>query len=326
MRMNYRRLGKTGLSVSEIGLGTAQIGGPSLIGGKYTGYSKIEKSEALRILNNAYDAGINFYDTSDKYGDGESERLLGEAFCKKRDKVILATKCGITAAGDRCFEKKYVKSCLEQSLKNLKTDYIDVFQLSKPDIPLIESGEIYELFDELKDEGKIRFSGVSTGTDEETMKLISDNRVDTLQIFYNLLHIKPNEIFIKKAFESGIGLIVRSPLSSGVLTGKYNYNTKFTEEDHRSRFLYGQTFVSRVDIVNKIAEHFKLNSRYSILHLSLNYLLSNNKISTIIPGVSKADQLSDILKLCNIKRMSPEEFFETENVIKIIIRTCSKIN
>ena len=314
--MKYRKLCKTDLSVSEIGLGTAQIGGPSFIGGRFIGSPKIEKSEAFRILNKAYDAGINFYDTSDKYGDGESERLLGEIFCKKRDKVILATKCGITTQGDHCFEKKYVRSCLEQSLKSLKTDYIDIFQLNKPSINLIKSGEIYDFLDEFKNEGKIRFCGISTGTDEEILKLISDNRVDALQIFYNLLHLKPNELFIERAFDSGIGLIVRSPLSSGVLTGKYDYNTKFAEEDNRSRFLYGHTLALRIDVVNKLIKHFKLEGEYSILHLSLNYLLSNDKVSTIIPGVSTVSQLSDILRLCGIERMSLEEIDEIENFVR----------
>lgn len=314
--MRYRKLGKTGLCVSEIGLGTAQIGGPSLIGGRYIGSPKIARSEALKILEEAYDSGINFYDTADKYGDGESERLIGEVFSKKRGNVILATKCGITTSGELCFDKKYVRACLEKSLKNLKTDYIDIFQLKKPGIEKIDKGEIYELFDELKQEGKIRFSGISTGTDEEAMKLVLDKRIDALQIFYNLLYIKPNELFIEKAFDSGIGLIIRSPLSSGILTGRYDYNTKFAKEDDRSFFLYGETLISRVNIVNKIIEFFALNSNYNILHLSLNYLLSNNKISTIIPGVSKVSQLSDILKLCVIERMKQEEFNRLENFVK----------
>jgi aryl-alcohol dehydrogenase-like predicted oxidoreductase len=314
--LKYRKLGRTGLVVSEIGLGTAQIGGPSMIGGRYIGSPRIEKKEALRILDKAYDSAINFFDTSDKYGDGESEKLLGEAFHKKREKVILATKCGITASGDRCFEKGYLKSCLNQSLKNLKTDYVDVFQLTKPDINLIKSGEIYETLDELKREGKTRFSGVSTGTDEETIQLIVDNKVDALQIFYNLLHMSPNERFVAKAFDAEIGLIVRSPLSSGVLTGKYDYNTRFSEEDDRSLFLYGKTLTSRIDMINKIVDRFQLDSNYNVLHMSLNYLLSNNKISTIIPGVSKIEQLSEILKLCNIERLSSEMFNELENFVK----------
>jgi len=314
--LKYRRLGKTGLFISEIGLGTAQIGGSSLIGGRYIGSPRIKRKDALRILNTAYEEGINFYDTSDKYGDGEAERLLREAFCKKRDKVILATKCGLTSQGERCFREKYARSCLEQSLINLGTDHIDIFQLNKPDLSLIKSGQIYGLLNKLKREGKIRFTGVSAVADEEAVKLALDNRVDTLQVFYNLLHIEPNELFIGKAFDSGIGLIIKSPLSSGILTGKYSRNTKFNEEDDRAAFLYGEVLVSRVDMVDRISQHFRLNNGYSILHLALNYLLSNKRISSIIPGVSKVSQLIDILKLCSAERMNSQEIYRIESFIK----------
>jgi len=309
-------LGKTGLSVSEIGLGTAQLGGPSWIGGRYLGLPRITRDEALNILDMAYASGINIFDTSDKYGDGNAERLLGAAFRRQRKNVILATKCGITISGERCFEKKYVKGCLKKSLKNMRTDYIDIFQLTKPPLEVIKSGAIYEIFDELKREGSIRFSGVSTGTDEETLLLISDSRVDTLQIFYNLLHIEPNELIIGKAAKAGIGLIIRSPLSSGVLTGKFNKRTTFSKEDGRSLFLFGDTLASRIDMIEKIKSRFKLNSSNTIMDFSLNYLLSNKKISAIIPGVSSIGQLSGLLKLCGMKRMKVDYFNKVEDFIK----------
>jgi len=314
--LKYRKLGKTGLLVSEIGLGTAQIGGASLIAGKYTGSPAIENSEAIRILNTAYDSGINLYDTSDKYGDGRSERLLGEVFSANRGKVILATKCGITSAGKRCFTEGYIRSCLEESLKNLNTDYVDIFQLNKSDMALIRRGQIYAILEKLRQEGKIRFTGVSTGTDQEAAQLVLDNKIDTLQIFYNLFYLTPNELFIGKAYDCGIGLIIRSPLSSGVLVGGYSRNTKFSEEDDRSVFLYGKVLAARVDMVDKITRHFKLNAERRILHLALNYLLSNNKISTVIPGVSKESQFQDILKACVMKRMTLKEFLEVEKFVK----------
>ncbi|MBF0557343.1 MAG: aldo/keto reductase [Nitrospirae bacterium] len=314
--MKYRTLGKTKLSVSEIGLGTAQIGGPSLIGGAYVGSPRIERAEALAILERAFEAGVNFFDSSDKYGDGEAERLLGESFGSRRDRVIIATKCGITSSGERRFDREYVRGCLHQSLENLKTDYADIFQLTKPGIHLIRSGEIYDILDELKQEGKIRFFGVSTGTEEETLQLIDDNRVDTLQVFYNLLHIRPNEVFIGRASDAGIGLIIRSPLSSGVLTGKYDYKTTFSAEDDRRQFLHGATLADRVDMVNAIITRFGLDRNYAILHFSLNYLLSNDRISTIIPGVSKLRQFEDILRLNTIERMGPALILEVENFVK----------
>lgn len=314
--MKFRKLGKTGLMVSEIGLGTAQIGGPALIKGAYCGSPRIDKKVASGILNFAYDSGINFYDTSDKYGDGESERLLGSAFLGKRDKVIIATKCGLTNEGGRCFDEQYLRKCLDGSLKNLSTDYVDIFQLTKPPISVIKKGDIYNTLDKFKKEGKIRFSGISTDTDEDTKILISDNKVDTLQIFYNLLYIKPNESNIVDAYNAGIGLIIRSPLSSGVLTGKYTLNTKFSSEDDRSQFLYGETLASRVNMVNKINKNFSLSDKYTILHFSLNYLLSNSKISSIIPGVSKVEQLRNILELNHIERMEPSLILEVEQFLR----------
>lgn len=302
--------------MSEIGLGTAQLGGPSFIGGRNIGSPRIEREEAHKILETAYNAGINYYDTSDKYGDGESERILGDSFTGRRDKVIIATKCGITTSGNRCFEKNYVISCLEQSLKNLRTDYIDVFQLTKPDITLIKNGDIYEIFNKLKKEGKIRYSGVSTGTDDETERLILDNQIDSLQVFYNLLHIKPNEESIDKAYNANIALIIRSPLSSGILSGRYTYTTTFSEEDDRRLFLYGDTLTFRVSMVNAIIKRFKLSNNYDIILFSLNYLLSNSHISTIIPGVSKVEQLSHLLKVCHIKRMDMNIFQDVEDFIK----------
>lgn len=316
MAINFRKLGKTGLMVSEIGLGTAQIGGPSWIGGRYLGSPRITRSEALNILDAAFESGINIFDTSDKYGDGNAERLLGAAFRRRRDKVILATKCGITDSGERCFEKKYVKTCLQKSLKNMHTDYVDIFQLTKPPLEVIKSGAIYEIFDELKKEGTIRFSGVSTGTDKETLLLVSDSRVDTLQIFYNLLHLDPNDLIIGKAARAGMGLIIRSPLSSGLLTGKFSKRTTFSKEDDRSLFLFGDTLSSRIDMIDKIIARFKLNSSYTIMDFSLNYLLSNEKISTIIPGVSNVGQLNGLLRLCSIKRMSADYFVKVEKFIK----------
>ena len=317
--MKYRKLGKTELSVSEIGLGTAQLGGPSLIAGRYWGSPKIARRTAVEILEKAFDSGINFFDSSDKYGDGEAERLLGDVFKAKRQQVIFATKCGITSSGERSFDRHYIRSCLEESLRNLKTDCIDIFQLTKPDLILIKEGDLYNILDTFKKEGKIRFSGISTGSDEGTAQLIVDNRVDTLQIFYNLLHIEPNKKFIEKAFDKKLGLIIRSPLSSGVLTGKYNYNTKFSEEDARSAFLDKETLRERLDIIEEICRQFKVDCKKDILKLSLNYLLSNEKVSTIIPGAKNVNQLTGLLGLSDVNRLSDEEFEKLEDCIQKLL-------
>jgi len=314
--LKYRRLGKTELLVSEIGLGTAQLGGPSLIAGKLLGSPKITKKESLKILNLAYDAGINFFDTSDKYGDGQAERLLAEAFSKKRRKIILATKCGFTSLGNRRFDQNYIRVCLNRSLKNLKTDCLDIFQMNKPPLDVIASGRIYEIFHKLKNEGKIRFSGVSSGKESETLKLIADNKIDTLQIFYNLLYIRPNDSLVGNIARADIGLIVRSPLSGGVLSRKFSYDTKFSPEDDRGLFLHGKVLADRIDAINRIKKYFKLKGSKDILFMALNYLLSNKRVSTIIPGVSKSSQLDDILEVTNIRRFGQKRISEIENFIR----------
>lgn len=316
--MKYRKFGHTGIEVSEIGLGTAQLGGPSLLNGRRSGYAGIPRESAVGILETAFDSGVNFYDTSDKYGDGEAERLLGAVFREKRDRVVIATKCGITSEGGHSFEKGYLAGCLESSLRNLKTDYIDLFQLTKPSLAIIERGEIYETLDRFKREGKIRFSGISTGTDQETVRLIEDQRVDSLQIFYNLLHTAPEELFLDKAFRAGMALVVRSPLSSGTLCGGHSYETKFRREDDRSSYLHGETLRKRVDMVQGIIEMNHLDDAYGILHFSLNYLLSSPFISTIIPGASRIGQLDEILKLVHRERMTAEKFSEVGRFVRTL--------
>lgn len=320
--MKYRRLGNTGIEVSEIGLGTAQLGGPSLIDGRRSGYAGMPRESASRILETAFDAGVTFFDSSDRYGDGEAERLLGAVFRSRRDRVVLATKCGITSGGKRRFDREYLTSCLHCSLKNLGTDYLDLFQLTKPPLDLIEDGEIYETLDAFKRQGKIRFSGVSTGTDEETLRLIADARVDSLQVFYNLLHTAPEELFLEKAHAAGIGVIVRSPLSSGTLCGCHSYETRFGGEDYRSSFLHGETLRKRVDMVQHIVEANGLDEGYGILHFSLNYLLSSPYVATVIPGASKLSQLEEILKLVHVERMSREEFEEVGRQVRELDSNC----
>ena len=316
--MNYRNFGTTGIMVSEIGLGTAQLGGPSLLNGRYSGYGRIPGATALSILEKAFESGVNFFDSSDKYGDGEAERLLGEVFRKKRDRVVLATKCGITSDGGHCFDRDYLTSCLHASLKNLRTDYLDLFQLTKPSLEIIERGEIYDTLDRFKRAGKIRCSGVSTGRDEETLKLIEDRRVDSLQVFYNLLHTAPEELFLEKAHAAGMGLIVRSPLSSGTLCGGHSYQTRFSSEDDRSNFLYGETLRKRVDLVQRVIEANGLDQEYSILQFSLNYLLSSPYLSTIIPGASKISQLDQILKVARVERMTREKFDQVGRLVRAL--------
>jgi aryl-alcohol dehydrogenase-like predicted oxidoreductase len=226
--MKYNRLGRNNLSVSELGFGTAQIGGPSVIKGKPFGAKPVSDNEASKILTQAYDAGINVYDSSDMYGDGLAEKRLGEFF-KKRDDVVFATKCGFTRNGNRCFSKDYVMKSVEDSLRRLKRERIDLYQFSKPTLTDSNNYDLEKTVMRLKKQGKIAYAGISVGRIEDGLGFLKQHIWDSLQIIYNLLTLDFKKL-ISEACAKKIGIIIRSPLSSGMLTGKLGENTKFPSQ------------------------------------------------------------------------------------------------
>ena len=230
--MNYRILGRTNLQVSEIGFGTWAIGG--------TGYGPTQDEDSLKALEMAWENGVNFYDTADTYGHGHSESLLAHFLqSKPREKIIIASKAGwdfYHGARKKNFDLKYLRFACEESLKRLKIEAIDVYQLHNPSFELLKRGEIVGLLDDLKREGKIRFTGVSIHTEEEAVTAMEDPRVDTLQLVFNLLDQRMAENIFPEAAKKKIGIIVREPLAFGFLTGKYKSGHEFPKSDHRRRF------------------------------------------------------------------------------------------
>lgn len=284
-------------SVSKLGFGTSQIGGPSLINGEMIGAKPILKSEAINILKYAYDNGINFFDTSDKYGNAED--LLGEVFSKIRDKVIIATKCGLTDTGGRNFSIPYINTWLENSLRRLRTDYIDIFQLAKPDLKEV-TDELLSFFEKNIEEGKIRYFGISVIGNDDGQVYLSKEIIKSFQIFYNLLFPGSHEL-INKCVQNNRFVIIRSPLNSGILSGKYTMNTKFDKIDSRSRIFHGKLLKERLECVKKIKNHFNLSSD-EVLAFSLNFIFSNDNVSVVIPAASKIEQLESYINIFNKKR------------------------
>ena len=197
--MKYNRLGKTNLMVSEVGFGTAQIGGPALIKGKPFGSKPISDKEAYEILSLAKEAGINFFDSSDMYGDGLAEKRLGAFFSGSHD-VLIATKCGIDKNGNRRFDRPYVMKTIEGSLRRLKRERIDLFQFAKATLSHIEHDELIETVSYLKEKGKIAYAGISVGNIEDGIGFIKHGVWDSLQIIYNLLTLDFKGL-INNAFE-----------------------------------------------------------------------------------------------------------------------------
>lgn len=313
--MKYNRLGKTTLLVSELGLGTAQIGGPSLIKGKPFGAKPVSDEDAYEILSLAKDAGINFFDSADLYGDGLAEKRLGDFF-DGDDNVIFATKCGLDKNGNRRFDRPYVLKTVEGSLRRLKRERIDLFQFAKATLSHIEQDDLIETVSYLKEKGKIAYAGISVGNIDDGIGFIKHGVWDSLQIIYNLLTLDFKEL-IDDTFEKGIGTVIRSPLSSGMLTGRFNETTRFPESDDRSVFMHGNLLAQRTNIVDTIKKRFELTNEELII-FSLNFLLSDSKVNTIIPGATSTFQMKTNLKVINTERFPQEKLEEVYSFAKKI--------
>ncbi|HEV8725511.1 MAG TPA: aldo/keto reductase, partial [Candidatus Binatia bacterium] len=225
-------LGKTGLRVSAVGLGTMVHAGH---------FGPMKDSESISAIETALDLGVNFIDTSDAYGAGYSETLLGTALKGKRDKVVLATKGGNVIVGPnrgkRIFEPDYISRVMDESLQRLRTDYVDLYQLHNPTVDVIERGEVWQVLERAKQAGKIRHYGVSINTMEEGIAAVRDGRAETIQVEYNLLTQEPAERIFPLAQQANVGIIARIPLKRGILTGKLSRadEERFQGEDVRAR-------------------------------------------------------------------------------------------
>lgn len=292
--MQYRRLGKTGMHISAISLGTWQVGG------KWG--SDFNNDNAAAILNKAIDAGINFIDTADVYSDGESEKAVGKILKSRSEKIFVATKCGrqIQPHVNEGYQPAVLRKYVEDSLKRLQLETIDLIQLHCPPTQVYYRPEIFELFNELKQEGKIQHLGVSVEKVEEALKAIEYDNVTTVQIIFNMFRQRPAQLFFEQAIKKDIGVIVRVPLASGLLTGTYSKQTSFATGDHRNfnrngeAFDKGETF-SGIDYETGLAAVEALKKIFpgqqNLAPLALRWILQFHAVSCIIPGASTAQQV-----------------------------------
>lgn len=304
--MNYRKLGKTGFNVSEISLGTWQVGG------KWG--DPFSHDNADRILNEAVDAGINFIDTADVYGDGESEKAVGRLVRSRSERIYVATKCGrrLNPHINEAYQPATLRAFVDDSLRNMGLETLDLIQLHCPPTEVYYRPEIFEEFDRLKQEGKIQNLGVSVEKVEEGLKAIEFPNVTTVQIIFNMFRQRPAELFFTEAQRRGVGIIVRVPLASGLLTGKFRNDTSFSAQDHRNfnregaAFDKGETF-SGVDYETGLAAVDELRAVFpndtNLAPDALRWILTFDAVSSIIPGASKPDQLT--LNLEAIQRPAP---------------------
>lgn len=292
--MQYRQLGKSGLRISELSLGTWQVGG------KWG--SDFDDDNAEKILHTAIDSGINFIDTADVYSDGLSEKAVGRVVNARSEEVFIATKCGrkISPHVNDGYTIEALRKYVEDSLKRLGREQIDLIQLHCPPTEVYYRPEIFGLFDDLINEGKIGHFGVSVEKVEEAIKAIEYDNVTSIQIIYNLFRQRPADLLFDLADQKEVGIIVRVPLASGLLTGKYTEETTFREGDHRhfnrdgTAFDKGETF-SGVNYNLGLRAVADLKNLFpgdeNLAAIAIRWILQNPKITTVIPGASRPDQV-----------------------------------
>jgi aryl-alcohol dehydrogenase-like predicted oxidoreductase len=292
--MQYRELGKTGIQVSAIGFGAWAIGGPSEASGAPLGWGRTTDEDSLAAIRRARDLGVNFFDTADSYGFGRSESLLGIVLSRKRSDVVIATKVGVvrTSSGElkKDFSKQHIYVAVDGSLKRLRTDYIDLYQIHNPTLDDLRREEIQDAMERLQDAGKIRFWGVSVFNPEDGLEVVRQSWGHVLQVLYNILNQAPAAELFPAAKEKGYGIIARVPLASGLLTGKFRNDTVFPADDIRQNFLTPrrlQEALPRVDEVKSIIG----GTARTLIEGALRFVLANDAVATAIPGAKNIHQV-----------------------------------
>lgn len=290
--MRYRVLGRTGVTVSEVGFGAWAIGG-----NRYgNSYGPTDDATSVKAVERAYDMGCNFYDTADVYGWGHSEELLGKALSGKRDRVVIATKVGgdFYHGGVRInFATDYIRFAVEKSLERLRTDYIDLYQLHNPPIEMMGQPETYEVLERLKEEGKIKFYGVSIFDPEEGIRAMGTGKPEGIQVVYNIFSQEPARVLFPVAKKKGVAIIAREPLANGFLTGKYNEDAQFVAGDIRSNWPRNY-IAARVRAAENLKFLLKDDTK-SLSQAALKFVLANEAVSAVIPGAKTPAQVEDNL-------------------------------
>lgn len=295
--MKYRQLGNTDIRVSEVSFGTWAIGGS---------WGKNDDLESLRALRYAIDRGVNFFDTADVYGDGHSEELLAQATKGMEDRIHIATK--FCRSGDihdpDTYSAESVRSYCEASLHRLQRDRIDLYQIHCPPIEILKEGSVFNVLDDLQAEGKIKHYGVSVETVEEGLLCLKYSNVKSLQVIFNLFRQKPMDTLFHEAKKRGVGIIVRLPLASGLLTNKFSQQHTFEEDDHRrfnengEFFNVGETFAGLgfqkgVELAGKLK--WIEEGRGNMARASLRWILDQPEVTCVIPGFKNQRQVEENL-------------------------------
>jgi len=307
--MHYRKLGKTNFNVSEVSLGAWQIGGA---------WGDVPDASAEQVLRAAIEHGINFIDTADVYGDGRSERFIAKVLGETGAQVIVATKAGrrLQPHVAEGYNRKNLTAFVERSLENLKRETLDLVQLHCPPTDVYYRPEVFAVLDDLKQAGKIRHYGVSVEKVEEAIKATEFPGVATVQIIFNIFRQRPKDLFFKLAQQRDAGILVRLPLSSGLLSGKITRQTTFAADDHRNfnrngeQFDRGETFSGvNFDVALEAVEEIRrlLPEGVSMANFALGWILDHEAVSCVIPGARNEQQVIQNVGASDLPPLNSEQ-------------------
>jgi aryl-alcohol dehydrogenase-like predicted oxidoreductase len=310
--MKYRKLGKSGITVSEIGFGAWTIG-------MDWWSKKISDDEAIAMLKKAYDKGINFYETADIYGKGKSERLLAQAFKDMHnDEIIYSTKWGYDIYNaeqvghnelPQRHNPEFLQYALQQSMNRLNVDHVDVYSLHNPKMSAIQDDELFMSLDRLVKDGKIRSYGVALGPaigwKEEGLAAMQKRNITCLQTVYNILEQDPGRTFLDVAKQNEVGLLVRVPDASGVLTGKVNEKTIFDKNDHRGT-RKRDWILQAIQKVEKLKPMSDSNG-WNITELAIKFILSQKEVSTVLPTIINIEEIDMFAQMSDGKYLTDSQ-------------------
>ncbi len=292
--MKYRKFGSLDWNVSEIGLGCWQIGAD---------WGNVSEEKANEVLQSSFENGVNFFDTADVYGDGRSEKFVGNFINSVSETIYVATKAGRRInphVANGYYDKDLMESFVDRSLSNLNIETIDLLQMHCPPTEVYSSDNTFEMLDYLVGKGKIQNYGFSVETVNQALECIQKPNTKSIQVIFNIFRQKPAEELFKIAKEKKIAIIVRVPLASGLLSGKFDKNSSFAPDDHRNyningdAFDVGETF-SGVNYSKALeaVEELKniIPSKITLSQLSLKWILMHEAVSVVIPGAKNKDHV-----------------------------------
>ncbi len=306
--MKYRKFGKTEMEVSEIGFGAWAIGGS---------WGDQKEIDSLEALETAVDMGVNFIDTAAGYGNGKSERIIGDFLKTRFETVYVSTKTPPRPGNwppspydkieDR-YPEAYLRENIEERLKNLKTESLDILLLHTWTRAWNDNPIALEILQKIKSEGLVKNIGISTPEHDQNcvIQLMREGLIDAVQVIYNIFEQEPAAQLLPVAKETGTGVIVRVAFDEGVLTGKYDGDEKFEDDDFRSKYFQGDRLKRAVKRTNEIKKDFK-DSKYSMPEVALKFALSHDAVSTVIPGIRNKQQAEANTKASDLPDLEDEQ-------------------